>query len=110
MQKFPFPCREVVAMKTVTNEPVSNEPTDTVYLADFIDCKSPEAFAELMRRHAGFVLATCQRRLGCGSEAEDAAQAVFILLWQQAMKLSRHSSVPGWLHAIAWYALVYDAG
>ncbi len=101
MQKFPFPCREVVAMKTVTNEPVSNEPTDTVYLADFIDCKSPEAFAELMRRHAGFVLATCQRRLGCGSEAEDAAQAVFILLWQQAMKLSRHSSVPGWLHVTA---------
>ncbi len=101
MQIYFILCRESVDMQTVAIEPDANEPSDRVLLAEFTDRKSTKAFADLMKRHAGLVLSTCQRGLGCGSESEDAAQAVFILMWQHAKKLSRHSSVAGWLHTTA---------
>jgi RNA polymerase sigma factor (sigma-70 family) len=85
-------------MQMLSNEPVSYSPSDRVLLAEFVDGRSTDAFAELMRRHAGMVLGVCERRLGSGSESEDAAQAVFILMWQQARKLSQHCSIAGWLH------------
>ena len=85
-------------MQILSNEPVSHATSDRVLLAEFVDGRSTDAFAELLRRHAGMVLGICERRLGSGSESEDAAQAVFILMWQQARKLSQHCSIAGWLH------------
>ncbi len=62
-------------MQTVASESVANEPSDWVLLAEFTNRNSTRAFADLMNKHAGLVLSTCQRMLGCGLDSEDAAQA-----------------------------------
>ena len=76
-------------------------PKDGQLLTEVIAIGYQEKFAELVRRHGTMVLAVCQRMLGNHADAEDAAQVVFLLLWQQAPALRRRSSVAGWLHHTA---------
>ncbi len=70
------------------------------------------AFAELLRRHGPMVLATCRRILGPGADAEDAAQAVFLVLADKAKTLTDHPTLGGWLHRTARHvaARQRDAG
>jgi RNA polymerase sigma-70 factor (ECF subfamily) len=63
--------------------------------------RSEQAFGELVRRHAGFVLATCRRRLRDGHDAEDAAQAVFLVLARRPPARSGPSVQAGWLYKTA---------
>jgi RNA polymerase sigma factor (sigma-70 family) len=64
-----------------------------------------QAFAELVRRHAGFVLATCRRRLRDAHLSEDAAQAVFLVLARRPpVRTATHASIAGWLYTTAIYA------
>ena len=58
------------------------------------------AFAELVRRHGGMVLAACRRIVGA-ADADDCAQAVFLTLAQKADALGSHPQVGGWLHRVA---------
>ena len=60
-----------------------------------------EAFAELGRRYARLVFATCLRETQNRSLAEDAAQGVFLLLSQKAVSLQRLDSLAGWLYTAA---------
>ncbi|HOX05532.1 MAG TPA: RNA polymerase sigma factor [Planctomycetota bacterium] len=61
------------------------------------------AFDELLRRHAGMILATCRGLLGAGPDAEDAAQAVFILLFRKAGALAGEGDLGAWLHRSALF-------
>ncbi|HOX04994.1 MAG TPA: sigma-70 family RNA polymerase sigma factor [Planctomycetota bacterium] len=58
------------------------------------------AFAEIVRRHGGLVYAACRRLLG-DAAAEDAVQAVFMLLARKAGSLSRGEALAGWLYGAA---------
>src|SRR6266480_4458487 len=66
----------------------SNEPPDSRLLDEFLRTRSQDAFAALVRRHVDLVYSAARRQLGgnCAA-AEDATQAVFLLLAQKADQL-----------------------
>jgi len=59
------------------------------------------AFARLVEAHGPMVLAVCQRILRRREDAEDACQAVFLVLARSAGALRDESRLPGWLHRVA---------
>jgi RNA polymerase sigma factor (sigma-70 family) len=75
--------------------------TDAELLCQFRAAHTNEAFAEIVARHGSSVLRTCVRLLKNVQEAEDAAQATFLVLVQQADRVNRPLGV--WLHEVAWH-------
>lgn len=57
-------------------------------------------FAAVVERHAPLVLGVCRRMLGA-SDADDAAQAVFVLFWRKARHLKDEPQIASWLHRTA---------
>ena len=64
-------------------------PSDAALLADYTDTSNPDAFSELVSRHAGLVYATCLRVLRDPVRSEDAAQDCFLQLAEAAGCTSR---------------------
>ncbi len=77
-----------------------NCPHDGQLLARVAAGGDDVCFAEVVERHAALVLAACRRQLGDGGDAEDAAQAVFLVLWKKARSLRNQRSVAAWLHRV----------
>jgi RNA polymerase sigma factor (sigma-70 family) len=71
--------------------------TDGQLLGRYAAGGEEEAFAELIRRHGPMVRAVSSRL--AGPDAEDAEQAVFILLARRAGRLKGRRDVGAWLHA-----------
>ncbi|MFH1024196.1 MAG: glycoside hydrolase domain-containing protein [Planctomycetota bacterium] len=67
----------------------------------FVSERSEEAFTEIARRHGGMVFGVCRRSLPNHEDAEDAAQAVFLLLAKKAAGLPNREAVAGWLYRAA---------
>ena len=80
----------------------SGSKADGELLAEYLRSGSANAFTTLVDRHGPMVFATCSRLLG-HHDAEDAAQAVFLLLARKAKGLSDKADVGAWLHRSAWY-------
>lgn len=79
--------------------------SDGALLARFVAERSQTAFQAVVERHAGLVLAACRRRLGPDAAlAEDATQAVFLVLAAKAKGLTGSASVAGFLVRTAGYA------
>lgn len=70
--------------------------TDADLLQSYSDTRSEQAFEELIGRYINLVYSACLRQLRDRHLAEDATQAVFILLHQRAKKL-RQDRISGWL-------------
>ncbi|MFM2090243.1 MAG: polymerase sigma factor SigE, partial [Planctomycetota bacterium] len=60
-----------------------------------------DAFAALVQRHGPMVAAVCRRRLGDGADADDAFQAVFLLLLRRGHGIRDPERVGPWLHTCA---------
>lgn len=74
---------------------------DGELVARFVTDRSEPAFAELVRRHGPAVLTICRRILGHVQDAEDAFQAVFLVLARRAGAVRPPGAVRGWLYGVA---------
>jgi DNA-directed RNA polymerase specialized sigma24 family protein len=77
------------------------EPDDGWLLDRFVCDQDAEAFAALVRRHGPMVLGVCRRMLGCSDDADDAFQAVFLLLVRKARVIRKCESIGPWMHKVA---------
>ena len=59
------------------------------------------AFAKIVELHQGMVYRTCLRILGSDADAQDAAQATFIILHQKCRELKPGIILGGWLYRTA---------
>ncbi len=60
-----------------------------------------KAFAALVNRHSGLVLGVCRRVLPTVQDAEDACQAVFLILARQSGRRTWQPSISNWLFTTA---------
>ncbi len=74
---------------------------DMDLVRDFAANGSEAAFATLVGRHVNLVYSAALRRLGNAHEAEEVAQAVFIILARKAGGLRRGTILSGWLYQTA---------
>jgi RNA polymerase sigma factor (sigma-70 family) len=78
------------------------EPPDREILGRFVRERDETAFALLMERHGPLVRGVCRRLLHDDHDAEDACQAVFLVLARKAASIRKRTSVASWLHGVAY--------
>lgn len=76
---------------------------DMDLVREFAANGSEAAFATLVGRHVNLVYSAALRRLGNPHEAEEVAQAVFIILAKKAGSLRRGTILSGWLYQTAQF-------
>ena len=59
------------------------------------------AFAAIVQRHGPMVLRTCRQLTGDPHDADDAAQATFLVLARRARSVRSSDSLAAWLHGVA---------
>src|SRR5688572_24476661 len=74
---------------------------DRDLLRAFVDRSDGDAFAELVARHGPLVLGVCRRVLADAPEAEDAFQAVFLILARKAADVRAPDRLGSWLYGVA---------
>jgi RNA polymerase sigma factor (sigma-70 family) len=74
---------------------------DRALVRRFAEAHDEAAFSGLVHRHARMVFGVCRRTVGDQHLAEDAFQAVFLVLARNPRRAVAASSVGGWLFGIA---------
>jgi len=75
------------------------EPDDVELLSTYLQHDDESAFSRFVERHGQWIYAATRRRLGADDLADDATQAVFMVLAEKARELteSRKGSLSPWL-------------
>jgi RNA polymerase sigma factor (sigma-70 family) len=76
--------------------------TDAELLRRWVARRDQAAFETLLWRHGPAVLGVCRRILHDVHDAEDAAQATFLVLARKAGSVGRRQAVAAWLHTVAY--------
>lgn len=74
---------------------------DRELLRRYVATRDDVAFAEVVRRHGPVVLAACRRGTFRREDAEDAFQAVFLILARRAGAVGRPELLGNWLYRVA---------
>ena len=75
--------------------------TDAELLTRFLDCRDLAALEALVRRHAPMVWSVCRRIVPNHHDAEEAFQAVFLVLLRKAAAISPREMLANWLYGVA---------
>lgn len=75
--------------------------TDRELIQAFVSRRDEAAFAALVHRHGALVWGVCRRVLATAQDAEDAFQAVFLVLARKAPSVSWRSDVSNWLYDVS---------
>ncbi len=78
-----------------------SDQTDGQLLQEYLRTGQESFFEELVQRHGIMVRGVCHRILSSETEAQDAAQAVFLNLHKKAASLVSYDSLGGWLYRTA---------
>src|SRR5262249_11951198 len=96
MAARPDPLLKYIRRLVSRPAPAPNPDADAVLLDRFVRKRDETAFAALVRRHAPMVLGVCRRVLRDAHEAEDAAQAVWLVLARKAATIRRRETLAAW--------------
>jgi RNA polymerase sigma factor (sigma-70 family) len=88
-------------IRRLAPRPSSELASDAVLLDHFVRDKDQDAFAGLVARHGTMVFGVCRRVLHNIHEAEDAAQATFLVLARKAATIRHRQTLAAWLHQTA---------
>ena len=88
--------RRVVLVRAAADRP------DADLLTAFVRDRDADAFAALVRRHGPMVLGVCRRVVGDVHTADDAFQAVFLVLARRAAAVRPRAAVGNWLYGVAY--------
>ncbi|HYT92752.1 MAG TPA: sigma-70 family RNA polymerase sigma factor, partial [Gemmataceae bacterium] len=75
--------------------------TDGELLARYARGRDEAAFAAVVQRYGGLVLAVARRQLADAHQAEDVFQATFLALARSAERLGRDAPLANWLYTVA---------
>jgi RNA polymerase sigma factor (sigma-70 family) len=79
-----------------------SEVPDAELLRRYVADRDEPAFAELVRRHGRLVWSVCRQLTACDADADDAFQAVFLVLVNSAAKVRDAGKLSAWLHGVAY--------
>jgi RNA polymerase sigma factor (sigma-70 family) len=79
----------------------ADQQLDGDLVSRFVSTQDEAAFAEILRRHGPMVYGVCRRILGVNPDADDAFQAVFLVLARKANTIRPPGMVGNWLHGVA---------
>src|SRR5438874_5391980 len=83
---------------TIPND--RSELTDGQLLERYLQQRDNEACGALVRRHRSMVWGVCRRILSNRLDAEDAFQAVFLILVRKAGSVTPREMVANWLYGV----------
>lgn len=89
------------ALATLRTRLAPADCTDGQLLTAFVNHYDGEAFAALVHRLGPRVLAVCRRITGHAHDADDAFQAVFLVLARRAAVVNPPEAVAGWVYGVA---------
>jgi RNA polymerase sigma factor (sigma-70 family) len=76
--------------------------TDAQLLGTFVRHRDPAAFEGIVRRHGPMVYGVCRRVVGHAPDADDAFQAVFVVLARRAAAVSPREKLADFLFGVAY--------
>src|SRR4051794_18816930 len=80
----------------------SRDVSDRQLLQHFLAQRDEAAFGNLVQRHGATVWGVCRRLLRQEQDAEDAFQAVFLVLARKAASIRKGEAVGSWLYGVAY--------